>query len=94
MGKNDMLVVSAHGADYCTRAGGTIAKYAKNGWKIHIIAATYGARGESGGYWERNQNGTETDCGDIRRRESQAAADFLGASIEFWGYADYPLYFD
>ena len=94
MEKVDMLVVSAHAADYCTRAGGTIARYIKQGHKVHIIAATYGARGESGNYWVQNPHGTEMDCGAIRHRESQAAADYLGATIEFWGYSDYPLTFD
>ena len=89
-----MLVVSAHAADYCTRAGGTIARYIKDGYNVHIIAVTYGARGESGNYWKEKPNGTEEDCGAIRHRESQAAADFLGATIEFWGYNDYPLWYD
>ncbi len=93
MEKADILVVSAHAADYCTRAGGTIARYVKQGYKVHVIAVTYGARGESGSYWANKPNGTEEDCGAIRHRESQAAADFLGASIEFWGYTDYPLEF-
>lgn len=91
MAKNDILVVSAHGADYCTRAGGAIARYVKEGYKVHVIAATYGARGESGNYWQQKPDGTEEDCGALRHRESQAAADFLGATIEFWGYTDYPL---
>ncbi|WP_321991040.1 PIG-L family deacetylase [Marispirochaeta aestuarii] len=94
MGKTDMLVISAHAADYCTRAGGTIAKYVKEGWNVHIIALTYGARGESGGYWNSSPGGSVEECEGIRHRESQAAADFLGAEIEFWGYRDYPLIID
>jgi 4-oxalomesaconate hydratase len=94
MEKKDMLVVSAHAADFCTRAGGTIAKYAGDGWKVQVVAVTYGARGESGGYWQANPNGTCEDCGEVRRREAEAAAGRLGAAIEFWGYLDYPLYFD
>lgn len=94
MGKKDVLVVSAHAADYCTRAGGTIAKYVKEGYKVHIIALTYGCRGESGNYWQENPAGTEQECAAIRHRESQAAADYLGATIEFCGYNDYPLTMD
>ncbi|MCI8648839.1 MAG: PIG-L family deacetylase [Anaerotruncus sp.] len=94
MGKKDILVVSAHAADYCTRAGGTIARYIREGYKVHIIALTCGARGESGDYWKNNPNGTVEECSDIRRRESQAAADFLGATIEFLNYNDYPLTID
>ncbi len=91
MGKKDVLVVSAHAADYCTRAGGTIAKYIKEGWNVKIIALTLGEKGESGSYWKNNPNGTVQECGEIRQKESQAAADYLGASIEFCGYSDYPL---
>jgi 4-oxalomesaconate hydratase len=52
---------------------------------------TYGSRGESGNYWVQNPNGTEEECGAIRHQESMAAADYLGATIEFWGYNDYPF---
>ncbi len=94
MGNKDMLVISAHAADYCTRAGGTIAKYIKQGWKVHIIALTLGAKGESGSYWINNPDGTVEECEAIRQKESQAAADFLGAEIEFLKYNDYPLTID
>lgn len=89
-----MLVVSAHAADFCTRAGGAIARYVKEGYRVHIIAVTCGSRGESAGYWKENPGGTEAECGEIRRREAHAAADFLGAEIEFWKYNDYPLFYD
>ncbi len=92
VGTKDMLVVSAHAADYCTRAGGTIARYSKEGWKVSIIVLTYGERGESGSYWKNEPNGTVEECGAIRRKESQAAADRLGAGIEFLGRPDYPLF--
>jgi len=91
MGKKDILVVSAHAADYCTRAGGAIATYVKAGYQVHIIAMTFGSRGESAGYWRQNPNGNEAECGEVRRRESQNAADYLGATIEFWNLPDYPL---
>ena len=38
-----MLVVSAHGADWCTRAGGTILKYVNAGWEVTVYALTFGA---------------------------------------------------
>lgn len=91
MGKKDVLVVSAHAADYCTRAGGAIATYVKAGYRVHVIALTFGCRGESAGYWRTHPDGTEEECAQIRRLESQAAADYLGATIEFWELPDYPL---
>jgi len=91
MGKKNVLVVSAHGADYCTRAGGAIAAYVKAGYQVHIVALTYGAYGESAGYWEQNPGGTFEECSEVRDRESRAAAAYLGATIEFWGLPDYPV---
>ncbi len=91
MGKKTVLVVSAHGADYCTRAGGAIAAYVKAGYDVHIVCLTMGCRGESGGYWAQKPDGTEEDCEELRIKESTAAAAYLGATIEFWRLKDYPL---
>ncbi|MGE4354308.1 MAG: PIG-L deacetylase family protein [Oscillospiraceae bacterium] len=92
MGKKDILVVSAHAADYCTRAGGTLAKYIKEGYAVHVVCLTCGARGESGGYWKDNSNGTVEACSALRMKESRAAAEYLGIKdIEFLGLNDYPL---
>lgn len=92
MSKKDILVVSAHAADYCTRAGGTLIKYVQAGYNLHIICLSCGAYGESGDYWRTNPNGTYEECCEIRRRESRAAAEFIGAkSIEFLNMPDYPI---
>jgi 4-oxalomesaconate hydratase len=86
-----MLVVSAHGADFCTRAGGTLIKYAEAGWDVTVLALTFGERGESGGYWKANPHGTVEACKEVRRREAIAAAQYMGLTIEFLDYNDYPL---
>jgi len=43
-----ILVFSAHAADFCTRAGGTIAKHVQNGDTVYVIALSDGERSESG----------------------------------------------
>ena len=91
MSNKNMLVVSAHAADYCTRAGGTIARYKQEGWRIQILTLTHGARGESGNYWKEHPGGTVEECEAIRKNESTNAAHHLGAEIEFLGIIDYPL---
>ena len=48
-----MLVVSAHAADYVWRAGGTIAKYIKNGADVHLVILSFGGRGESNDLWKQ-----------------------------------------
>ena len=44
-----LLVVSAHAADFVWRAGGAIASVTAAGGTAHVVALSYGERGESGG---------------------------------------------
>ena len=86
-----ILVVSALAADFCTRAGGTIIRYAQQGCEVTVFALTFGERGESGGYWKENPNGSVEECKSVRQREATAAAQVMGVKIEFFDYDDYPL---
>lgn len=43
----NLLVISAHAADFVWRAGGTIAKYANAGSAVHVVCVGMGQRGES-----------------------------------------------
>lgn len=91
MGKK-MLVVSAHGADWCTRSGGTILKYVKQGWDVTVYAFTFGEHGESGAFWRDHPGTTVEAVKECRKREAQAAAVFIGVKeIRFFDYGDYPL---
>ena len=84
------LVVSAHSADFVWRAGGAIALYASRGWKVKIVCLSYGERGESAKLWKLPGMTLEKVKTD-RRREAQAAADLLGAEVEFFDLGDYPM---
>lgn len=87
-----MLVVSAHGADWCTRAGGTILKYVNAGWEVTVYALTFGEHGESGAYWKDHWGTNVEEVKHCRKTEAQAAAAFMGVKrIEFFDYGDYPL---
>ena len=46
-----LLVFSAHTADFCSRAGGTIALHAIAGAAVKVVTLTYGERSESGGLY-------------------------------------------
>lgn len=94
MGVKDILVVSAHAADYCTRIGGTLIRYASMDYSVHVIALSCGTHGESAGYWKEHPEGTHQDCARIRMQESKNAAEKLGVSIEFLQWDDYPLVID
>ncbi|MBQ5952031.1 MAG: PIG-L family deacetylase [Lachnospiraceae bacterium] len=86
-----LMVISGHGADWCTRSAGTLIKFHDAGWDIRLLVLTMGARGESPEYWVKNPNSTVEACKETRRKEAQAAADLLGFTIEFLDYNDYPL---
>ena len=84
------LVVSAHSGDFVWRAGGAILVYAARGWKVKVACLSFGERGESTKLW-REQGMTLEKVKADRRREAQAAADLLGAEVEFFGLSDYPM---
>ncbi|MDR1389772.1 MAG: PIG-L family deacetylase, partial [Treponema sp.] len=88
-----MLVVSAHAADYVWRAGGTIAKYIKNGAEVKVIVLSYGIRGESNDLWKA-EGATAESVKSVRAGETNAAAKILGITgMEFWDMEDYPIVF-
>jgi 4-oxalomesaconate hydratase len=88
-GKN-ILVVSAHAADFVWRAGGAIALYSSRGHRVRILCLSFGERGESQGAWK--EPGMTVDrVKQIRCAESTRAAEILGAEIRFFDSGDYPL---
>jgi 4-oxalomesaconate hydratase len=84
------LVVSAHSADFVWRAGGSIALHASQGYAVHIVCLSFGERGESAKLWRKGEM-SEDKVKAARREEAQAAADILGATIEFFDIGDYPM---
>jgi 4-oxalomesaconate hydratase len=88
-----LLVVSAHAADFVWRAAGAIATVTQNGGTAHIVALSYGERGESGELWKQPGQ-TEANVKEIRHREGLEAARILGASFEAFDLGDYPLKVD
>ncbi|MFT4020580.1 MAG: PIG-L deacetylase family protein [Acinetobacter sp.] len=84
------LVISAHSADFVWRAGGAIALHVARGYHMHVVCLSYGERGESAKLW-RQAGMTEQKVKQVREQEARAAAEALGASIEFLDLGDYPL---
>lgn len=85
-----MLVVTAHPGDFVWRAGGAMALHAKRGDAVHVCCLSYGERGESQGEWAK-PGATLEAVKRARHAEAAAAADILGASVEFLDAGDYPL---
>ena len=94
MDRKSVLIVSAHAADYVWRSGGTIAKYIKDGHKVHVLVLSFGVRGESNDLWKQPRQTSDT-VKAIRLAETTAAAQELGIeNIDFWDLEDYPMVFD
>jgi 4-oxalomesaconate hydratase len=85
-----MLVVGAHAADFVWRAGGAIAVCTGEGGAAHVIALSYGERGESGELW-KEEGQTIEHVKEIRHGEAERAAAALGAGFECMDLGDYPL---
>jgi 4-oxalomesaconate hydratase len=85
-----IAVVSAHAADFVWRAGGAIALYRSRGYRVRVLCLSFGERGESQGAWKQPGMTVER-VKEIRRAESQTAAEILGAEIRFFNMGDYPL---
>ena len=89
--KERVLVFSAHATDFCSRAGGTIARFTDAGASVHIVDLSYGELCESPALWDRDPLPSIDDIKAIRKGEIETAADILGATIEFFDYGDGPL---
>src|ERR1700675_1207580 len=84
----NVLVFSAHAADFVWRAVGYIAVYESRGYRVRILCLSFGERGESQGAWK--QPGMTIDkVKEIRKAESTRAAAILGAEIRFFDSGDY-----
>jgi len=77
------LVIFAHPDDAEFMAGGTTAKWARQGTEVHYCCITDGSAGS-------NEPGvTREQVAPVRTREQQAAADVLGIKqVHFLGYTD------
>jgi 4-oxalomesaconate hydratase len=88
-----VLVISAHSADFVWRAAGAIATVVEGGGRAHVVALSYGERGESGELW-KEPGQTEERVKEIRRGEAETAAAVLGADFSALDLGDNPLVLD
>jgi len=84
-------VFSAHAADFCSRAGGTIARFVEAGSEVQVRDLSYGEKCESPAIWAGQDEVTHAQVKAIRQREIEAAAGILGADIACFDFGDSPL---
>ena len=88
-----LMVIGAHSADFAWRAGGAIAVTTAAGGTAHVLALSYGERGESGELW-KEEGMTVERVKEVRAGEAERAAAHLGATFESLDLGDYPLVVD
>jgi 4-oxalomesaconate hydratase len=84
-----LLSVGAHAADFLWRSGGALALAAEGG-ESHVLALSYGEKGESGELWKEDGQ-TIDNVKKIRHGEAERAAAALGADFRCLDLGDYPL---
>lgn len=89
--RETILAVSAHAADFCSRSGGTLIKYAQAGHDVHVLDLTLGVRGESEDFWKQHVGASYEECAAQRKKEVKDACEVIGAAVDFMEYPDYPL---
>ena len=86
-----ILAVSAHPADFCSRAGGTLINYVKAGSKVKVIWLTHGETNESQLLYKQKPDISLAEVRRIREGEAFASAEVIGAEGRMLGWGDNPL---
>jgi 4-oxalomesaconate hydratase len=86
-----ILAVSAHPADFCSRAGGTLIKHVQAGDRVKVIWLTSGETDESHFLIEQQPGLSVDEVRRIREAEAFACAEIVGAEGTMMGYSDNPL---
>ena len=84
-GRPGLLSVFAHPDDEAATTGGTLAHYARRGFRVGLVCATRGEVGEI----SDQALASPANLGEIRERELRAAATVLGVEdVTLLGYRD------
>ena len=86
-----VLVFSAHAADFCSRAGGTIARFVDAGATVHIHDLSYGERCEAPALYALDPTPSLDEIKNLRKKEIEGAAGVLGATIDCFDFGDCPI---
>jgi 4-oxalomesaconate hydratase len=86
-----ILVVSAHPADFCSRAGGTLIKHIRAGSKAKVIWMTQGETDESAFILEQHPGIAVEEVRRMREKEAFACAAVIGIEGKMFAFGDGPL---
>ena len=74
-----ILAISAHPADFCSRAGGTLIKQVHAGSKVKVIWLSHGETEESAFLYRQRPGISIEEVRQIREKEAFACAEVIGA---------------
>lgn len=86
-----VLIFSAHAADFCSRAGGSIIRFVEANGVVQVYDMSFGERCESPALYAGTDKPTLEQVKAIRKQELEVAAEILGAGIACLDYGDGPL---
>lgn len=89
--KPRILAISAHPADFCSRAGGTLIQHVRDGCQAKVIWLTHGETEESGFLLKQRPGIAVEEVRRIREKEAFACAGVIGAEGHMFGWGDNPL---
>jgi len=87
-----VLVVSAHPADFCSRAGGTLIKYVRAGCPVRVIWLSHGETDESQLLYQKRPGISIQEVRRVREAEAFASVKVIGAEGRMLGFGDNPLH--
>ena len=86
-----IMVVSAHPADFCSRAGGTLIKYVRAGCPVKVVWLSHGETNESQTLFQQRPGISLDEVRRIREKEGFACAKVIGAEARMFGFGDNPI---
>ncbi|MCC6858884.1 MAG: PIG-L family deacetylase [Bryobacterales bacterium] len=86
-----VLAVSAHPADFCSRAAGTLIKHVRAGSAVKVVWLTHGETDESQLLYKKRPGISIEEVRRIREQEAFAAVHVVGAEGRMFGFGDNPL---
>lgn len=89
--KARVIAVSAHPADFCSRAGGTLIKHVRAGGAVKVVWLSHGETDESQLLYKQRPGISVEEVRQVREREAFASIDVIGAEGRMFGFGDNPL---
>jgi 4-oxalomesaconate hydratase len=86
-----IMAISAHPADFCSRAGGTLIKHIEQGAQVRVVWLSHGETDESGLLFKENPDISVEEVCRIREAEAFACVEVMGAEGRMLAFGDGPL---